>query len=85
MSPEFPGIHGRHLGKYETGKVMPGAEALMKIARIFNIAVDFLLFNDISYDNFKIKDKTLLKNFKAVDRMNEEDKKVIKSLIDAYI
>lgn len=25
-------IHGRHIGKYETGKVMPGADTLVNIA-----------------------------------------------------
>ncbi len=24
------GIHGRHIGKYENGQVMPGAEALIE-------------------------------------------------------
>ena len=79
------GIHGRHIGKYETGKVMPGAETLMKIAKLFDISVDFLLFDDIDKNNFKLKDKNLLRSFEAVERMDEEDKKVIKSLIDAYI
>lgn len=79
------GIHGRHIGKYETGKVMPGADTLMKIAKLFNISVDFLLFDDIAENDTKIKDQALLKSFEAVDHMEEEDKKVIKSLIDAYV
>ncbi len=79
------GIHGRHIGKYETGKVMPGAETLMKIAKLFDVAVDYLLFDDSEAGSAKIMDKSLLREFEVVDQMAEEDKNVIKSLIDAYI
>ncbi|NOY52840.1 MAG: transcriptional regulator [Deltaproteobacteria bacterium] len=79
-------MHGRHIGKHENGHVMPGAEAIMKIARIFDASVDYLLFDDSEpAASAEIRDKSLLKNFEAVDKMDEEDKLVIKSLVDAYI
>ena len=77
--------HGRHIGKYETGKVMPNAETLMKIAKLFQVSVDYLLFDGEQEASITIRDKGLLREFLVVDNMDDEDKKVIKSLIDAYI
>ena len=82
------GIHGRHIGKYETGKAMPNADTLIKIAKLFNISIDYLLFEENEKNistTPNINDRTLLKEFEIVDKMDEKDKEVIKSLIDAYI
>lgn len=80
------GIHGRHVGKYEIGKAMPNAETVVKISKVFDVSIDYLLMDDSNTtQGTEIRDKTLLKEFEAVDNMNEKDKEVIKSLIDAYI
>ena len=41
------GIHGRHVGKYETGRALPGSETILKIAEVFNVSIDYLLRDDI--------------------------------------
>jgi len=79
------GIHGRHVGKYETGQVMPNAEALIKIAKIFNVSVDYLLLEMQDSRPNQPQDKDLLRLFDEVSGMDEKDKEVVKSLIDAYI
>lgn len=79
-------IHGRHIGKYETGKVMPGAETLVKIARVFGVSVDYLLLDEATPEPAAaLTDQALLKEFAAVEKMPEEYKAVARSLIDAYI
>lgn len=85
---EIVKIHGRHIGKYESGQVMPTAEAIVKIAKAFGVSTDCLLLED-EYINEKslpnIKDKRLLKEFEELEKMKTEDKEVILSLIDAYV
>ncbi|MBT5230188.1 MAG: helix-turn-helix transcriptional regulator [Methylococcales bacterium] len=79
-------IHGRHVGKYESGQVMPGAEVLVKIAKALNVSIDYLLIDDNeSPTNGRIHDEELLKSFSHIEQMSEQDRVVIKSLIDAYV
>jgi len=83
---EKVGIHGRHIGKYEIGKAMPNAETVIKIAEVFDVSIDYLLLTDDTIPHHeKIRDKTLLKNFQAVEAMDEDDKNIVKALIEAFI
>ena len=79
------GLHGRHIGKYETGEVMPNSETLIKLAEALGVSIDYMLLDSKGPRPEDIEDKDLLKYFVAVGRMKEEDKVVIKSLIEAYI
>jgi transcriptional regulator with XRE-family HTH domain len=78
------GIHPRHLGKYEAMGVQPNADALVKIAKFFDVSLDYLFFGkgDPSED---IKDRELLGKMRDLDQLSEEDRKVVVSLIDAYL
>jgi len=36
-------IHGRHVGKYENGRAMPNAETIIRITKVLNVSIDYLL------------------------------------------
>jgi len=62
------------------------ADILNKLADVLNISVDFLINGNTSEKaQATLKDTDLLQQFKAVDLMPDEDKQVIKKLIDAFI
>ena len=74
------------LVRYETKGVQPTAQTLSKIANVFGVSIDYLVNGNL--DNKAqniITDATLLKQFKAVEKMNEEDKNIVLKLIDAFI
>lgn len=82
------GVHGRHIGKYEIGRAMPNAETVVKIAGALGVSIDYLLRDDLaeqSAPGTSLQDEELLRKFEAVEKMDEEDRRVIASLIDAYI
>jgi transcriptional regulator with XRE-family HTH domain len=82
------GIHGRHVGKYENDKVLPNADTIIRIARLFQVSIDYLLRDEVSTvteSHAALHDQRLLRQFEAVEKMNADDQHVIGSLIDAYI
>jgi transcriptional regulator with XRE-family HTH domain len=81
-------IHGRHVGKYEIGRAMPNAETVVHLAKVLGVSIDYLLRDDLDEDATPagaLRDHELLRKFAAVEQMDEEDRRVISSLIDAYI
>jgi transcriptional regulator with XRE-family HTH domain len=80
------GIHYTQIGRYENKGAQPSADILAKMANVLGVSSDFL--TNGSTDELAqntLSDKELLNQFKAVEQMNEEDKGVIKKLIDAFI
>ena len=80
------GVSLTQLQRYENKGVQPPADILNKLADVLNTSVDFLINGNTSQKaQATLKDTDLLQQFKAVDLMPDEDKQVIKKLIDAFI
>jgi len=80
------GISYAQIGRYETKGTQPPAEVLRKIADALDTTVDYLI-NGATDEKAKttLKDSELLQQFKAIEQMSEDDKQVVKKLIDAFI
>ncbi len=80
------GISYAQIGRYETKGAQPSAEVLKKIADALDTTTDYLMYGD-KYEKAmtSLNDAELLQQFKAVDSMDNEDKMIIKKLIDAFI
>ncbi len=79
-------VHGRHLGRIEQGKSNPSAEVIKKIAEVLNVTTDFLLLdNTKELEAVKVADKELLRSIEEVDKLDIEDRAVIKRLIQAFV
>ena len=74
------------IGRYETQKSTPSADILQKLANALDTTVDFLMngSSDEKATN-QLSDKELLEQFKAVEKLNNEDKYLIKTFIDAFL
>lgn len=80
------GISHPQIVRYETKGVQPPADVLGRIADTLGVSVDFLVNgNSTEKARNTLKDAELLKQFKAVEKMDENDQNTIKSLIDAFI
>ena len=80
------GIHGRSIGAYEAGINFPSRKTLLKLADIFGVSIEyFLVEEENTLASVPIRDKELLQYFLEVDRMDDEAKKVIKTVIDGMI
>jgi transcriptional regulator with XRE-family HTH domain len=80
------GVHSVHIGKYETGKSSPSADTLKKIAEVFEVSIDYLMFDDAkNMASIKITDKKLLSLFEEIDSFAKEEKEHIKYVLEAIV
>jgi transcriptional regulator with XRE-family HTH domain len=80
------GVSYAQLSRYEIKGAQPPAEVLNKLADALDTSVDFLINgNTTEKAQSTLKDAELLKQFKEVDQLPEDDKKTILKVIAAYI
>jgi len=72
--------------RYETKGVQPPADVLARLADVFDVSIDYLVNGDKSEKAQQtIKDAELIKNFKQLDQLPEEEKKSILRVLNALI
>ena len=74
------------VGRYETNKSNPSADVLNRLAAALDTSTDYIMKG--TQDEAvaaQLTDKELLKQFKQVELLNQEDKHLIKTFIDAFI
>ena len=79
-------VHFTNIGKYEREEAIPSADVLNRIAKAMDVNTDFLL-NGTMQDKAKnnIKDDELLIQFKKVELLSNDKKKLIKEFLDAFL
>ena len=80
------GLHYIHIGRYERGLSRPGADTLKRLSDALGVSGDFLLEGSTdSVAKARFEDRELLRQFQEVEKLPEEDKMVIKKLLDALL
>src|SRR5690554_654550 len=78
-------LHSQQISRYERGLFVPSSETLAKLAEVFGVSVDYLLNEDEDIGSYKIKDKQLRRYFAEVDKLEEDDKNLIKGVIESVL
>lgn len=79
-------MHFTNVGKYERGEAAPAADILNRIAKALDVTTDYLLngtMKDKSAD--AISDEELLSQFRKVEQLPAQKKKLVKEFLDAFI
>ena len=77
--------NGREISRWENNRITPSIEVLEKIARFFNISLDYLVFEEIPKVPLTFKNHKLITTFEALEELPEEDKKALLILIESVI
>lgn len=72
--------------RYEKKDVQPPADVLSRMADVFNVSIDYLV-NGNKSDKVEqtLKDAELIKQFKQLDQLPEDEKKSILKVLSALI
>ncbi|MEM9316486.1 MAG: helix-turn-helix transcriptional regulator [Pseudomonadota bacterium] len=75
------GLHVNQIKKYEAGTAQPTLKALVKLAKALHVSLDTLVFEE----GERGPDEDLRLQFEAVSEMPDEDKVIVKALLDGMI
>ena len=79
-------IHYTHIGRYEAGRSIPTAETLKALANALGVTADYIMDGATSdMASARLTDRELIQRFQDVERLPEEDKAVVKKLLDAFL
>lgn len=74
------------IGRYEAKKATPSSDVLQKLAIALNTTTDFLMNGSSDQAaSDQLTDKELLHQFREVQKLNPDDKYLIKTFIDAFL
>lgn len=73
------------IGRYEKGKSTPSADVLKKLANALNTTTDYLMNGKSEQVEAQLTDKELIKQFQEVQKLNPEEKNLVKTFLDAFI
>ena len=83
---ELAGMNGRHLSRFETGAIEPPVRTVRRLAEALGLALEELT-QEAPQARLQslVPDEELLEQFKALSRIDEEDRKAIKRVIAAML
>lgn len=79
-------LHYTHIGRFERGTSRPSGDTLKRLADALGVTSDYLLEGaSDEAAKAKFEDRELLKQFQEVEQLPDEDKIVVKKLLDAFL
>lgn len=83
---QLAGLHYTHIGRFERGASRPSGDTLMRLAEALGVTSDYLLEGATdAAAKAKFEDRELFRQFQEVEQLPEEDKNVVKKLLDAFL
>ena len=75
----------QRISKYERGVIWPTMELMVKLAKAFDVSIDFLIRDDQNTAVTKIRNQKLLNQLEAINNLPQEDQETVVSFLDAFI
>ncbi len=75
----------QRISKYERGVMWPTMELMVRLAKVFDVSVDYMIREEKNVAISKIKNQELLHKIEEINGLPEEDQYTIISFLDAFI
>jgi len=76
------GGDARQISLYETKKIYPSSDAIVKIAKAFNVSIDYLLIEEAERRPLQLKKDRYADELLKLENLGEEDRESIIRIID---
>jgi transcriptional regulator with XRE-family HTH domain len=73
----------QRISKYERGVIWPTMELMVKLAKVFDVSIDFLIRDDQNTAVTKIRNQKLLNRLEAINNLPQEDQETVVSFYQA--
>ncbi len=83
---KISGVAISQIRRYETDKSTPSLDAITKLVKALGVSIDEMVFNKTTgVAENKIIDRELLEQFESISRMGEDEKYVVKKILEGVI
>jgi transcriptional regulator with XRE-family HTH domain len=76
-------IDGRQVSRYENDRVMPSLDVITKIAKAYNVSIDYLLLDDAPRRPLDAPTSKLLERVMVLSEISPEDERSLIHMLDA--
>lgn len=73
------------ISRYETGKITPSADAIVRLAETFGVSCDYLLIDEAPRRPFKSPEDTLGEHLHHLTELTDDDQQLVITFIDALV
>ena len=79
-------VHYTNIGRYEREEANPFTDILNRIAKALEVSPDFLMNGTLQDKSAAaIEDEELLSQFRKIEKLPSDKKKIVKELLEAFI
>lgn len=78
-------IDGRQVSRYENDKVVPSVQVIIKMAKCFDVSIDYLLVEEVRRRPLHVTDNGLIERLKDIQELTEEDQASLEHILDALV
>ena len=79
------GGDARQISRYENRKITPSVEAVIKLAQVLDISIDYLLVDNVPRRSLNNQDKEVVEKMQSIELLNKEDKASLLHILDALV
>ena len=76
-------IDGRQVSRYENDRVMPSVEVVIKMAKAYNVSLDYLLLDDAPRRPLEAPVSRLAERVMGLGSFSEEDERALLHILDS--
>ena len=79
-------VHTAHISRLESPKYLPSIQVLKKIAEVFEVSTDYLLFDTVNNNgSINIQDKSFYEKMRMIENLEDLDRNIISGVIEAFL